>query len=390
MDTTTVTVDNITTPSIGQESKPTTGWNRLKTVTSASCLRLTTIVVVFVLLFLGHLIAVLIHIHSNASWAPVVGLGVHFVVTVALVCALVTDRTCCVIQSSNSRCARFLNSLPFNGTPPLSDSDLEEHVRRFETSKHFARASQAQTKLVTDLVHGTWLYSDRKGSDARGLTHTGLKVKAVYECKPEVHVMQRYEQLQRFTQPLPSSSNNNNSNNSCVVNLQPGHSDHATSREQSPLLPQEIQKQQELQRRFLNGSVNLLFHGTDIRNVADIARASFSLAKAERGLYGRGVYFAFCSEKADQYTDDLHRRRTRNLAMFLAEVKPGNVQRYDDQLQPLSRQLCSCGGEPEEESECDTILAGSDSKRFLEVLVKDERRVVPRYVVVYDRIKVEN
>ena len=44
-----------------------------------------------------------------------------------------------------------------------------------------------------------------------------------------------------------------------------------------------------------------LFHGTKLANIPDILHKGFKLIKARKGLYGKGIYLAESSEKADQY-----------------------------------------------------------------------------------------
>lgn len=58
----------------------------------------------------------------------------------------------------------------------------------------------------------------------------------------------------------------------------------------------------------LNKDINevYLFHGSRAENINSIATEGFRLDKAQRGLYGTGVYLAESSQKADQYAGMFH------------------------------------------------------------------------------------
>ena len=48
-----------------------------------------------------------------------------------------------------------------------------------------------------------------------------------------------------------------------------------------------------------------LFHGTKIDCVKHILKKGFDLSKSKEGFYGKAIYLAESSEKADQYAGKL-------------------------------------------------------------------------------------
>ena len=146
---------------------------------------------------------------------------------------------------------------------------------------------------VTRLVTDTWKYEDRRGKDSRGLTHTGLVVKQVLSVRnpkllreyreaktklEDLQTMHLPEELQQ--QPILTSTLNDKDHNSDV----------------------------ELEAASLQCCVNLdpsevyLFHGTKLEFIPGILENGFDLKRSCTGLYGKAIYLAENSEKADQYS----------------------------------------------------------------------------------------
>ena len=126
-----------------------------------------------------------------------------------------------------------------------------------------------------------------------------------------------------------------------------------------------------------------LFHGTGIQNVRSIVKHGFDLNRASHtSLYGRGIYFAESSEKADQYADPPRNRRNNDLTMFVVRVKPGVVKSYEsDDVTPPRKTSCF---ERVYHMTPPTNMAGME-KRFREVVVHEQERCLPEYLIVYDR-----
>ena len=150
---------------------------------------------------------------------------------------------------------------------------------------------------ITKLVHHTWQYRERRGRDAVGLGHKGLKVKVVLKITNKV-LQRKYVEgrnkrkesvaiVSRFPDELlwkPILTLN-------MVNIK-----HETVAE--PQVP--------VTETCLNidpGEV-YLFHGTKSTNIPKIIEQGFDITKASMGLYGKAIYMAESSEKADQYTGE--------------------------------------------------------------------------------------
>ena len=130
-----------------------------------------------------------------------------------------------------------------------------------------------------------------------------------------------------------------------------------------------------------------LFHGTGIENIMLIVKHGFDLSKAQKGLFGRGVYLAESSEKADQYTDNREpERRMDNLTMLLVHVKPGEVKTFSTEESGHTKWWQKRGPFKKFKTNTETIVAGS-RMRFREFLVKETHRCVPTYVIVYNRVR---
>jgi hypothetical protein len=59
----------------------------------------------------------------------------------------------------------------------------------------------------------------------------------------------------------------------------------------------------EFERRFGNETRMLLWHGTNRENLNFIFQTGFKLPEHDRGMFGRGIYFADRAIKSVQYTD---------------------------------------------------------------------------------------
>ena len=72
---------------------------------------------------------------------------------------------------------------------------------------------------------------------------------------------------------------------------------------------------------------HLLWHGTNVHNVYSILKNGFDISRANKGLYGKGVYFADAVGKSQMYckkTRDIN-NRFRGFVLLLCEVKLGKI-----------------------------------------------------------------
>ena len=130
-----------------------------------------------------------------------------------------------------------------------------------------------------------------------------------------------------------------------------------------------------------------LFHGTAAAN--SIASAGFDVryAFARRGAgaaFGRGVYFAESSSKADQYVQAGSDGR---LCMFLSRVCLGRCALVS-RLRGAAPFLPEVKGAstPEVPVYYDSILADVEGMRFREIVVGRDASAYPELMVEYERV----
>lgn len=134
------------------------------------------------------------------------------------------------------------------------------------------------------------------------------------------------------------------------------------------------------------------FHGSKPAAVKNICAEDFKLSLAGTGkgaLYGRGLYFAEASSKADEYAgedagDALSAKRLH--AMLLCRVVCGRIL-YNDQEKPdaeLLERKCAVAGS----GEFDSVLGDREACRgtYREYVVYQASQAYPEYIVVYRRI----
>lgn len=76
-----------------------------------------------------------------------------------------------------------------------------------------------------------------------------------------------------------------------------------------------------------------LFHGTRKENVLGIMQKGILIkpknAAHTGSMFGNGAYFANCSTKSAQYTDDFMNYRNQDQYIFVCEVATGKIKEYD-------------------------------------------------------------
>ena len=115
-----------------------------------------------------------------------------------------------------------------------------------------------------------------------------------------------------------------------------------------------------------------LFHGTRLSNVISIIENGFYLDKSKGGLFGKGIYLAENSRKADQYVDDPNNRRSTCLPMFVVRTSLGKVEPH------LKKRK-------ENSPDVDTFVAGK-GRRFREFIKTDSTQCYPEFLIIYDRV----
>eukprot|EP00933_Yihiella_yeosuensis_P005067 TRINITY_DN10948_c0_g1_i1.p1 TRINITY_DN10948_c0_g1~~TRINITY_DN10948_c0_g1_i1.p1 ORF type:complete len:399 (-),score=59.29 TRINITY_DN10948_c0_g1_i1:13-1209(-) len=129
-----------------------------------------------------------------------------------------------------------------------------------------------------------------------------------------------------------------------------------------------------------------LFHGTkpSAANVICTSDFKVDLAGSNKGsLYGKGIYFAEASSKADEYAhDDTEGLYMGLYAMLLSRVTCGDCL-YNDEIKPncdsLRNDMAKYG--------CHSVLGDREKARntYREFVVFDANQAYPEYVVIYRR-----
>eukprot|EP00397_Hematodinium_sp_SG-2012_P018740 GEMP01019209.1.p1 GENE.GEMP01019209.1~~GEMP01019209.1.p1 ORF type:complete len:865 (+),score=205.59 GEMP01019209.1:77-2671(+) len=129
-----------------------------------------------------------------------------------------------------------------------------------------------------------------------------------------------------------------------------------------------------------------LFHGTSMEATNAIAAGDFLIKMAGTHvgtLYGRGVYFAECSSKADEYAE--YDKVTGYRSLLLTRVALGNMLRtcaVTPDGDALARE-CLEGVRSYHSVVGDRIVA---SKTFREFVIYDPAQVYANYILLYKRI----
>lgn len=160
---------------------------------------------------------------------------------------------------------------------------------------------------IVSLIHQTWKYDGRLGRDSKNLSHKSIIVKKILRVN-NGNMWNNYKKLllklssgvphecpeELIRKPVMTSS-------SMISQVQ------------------ENQNKETLRNNIIDTGVGssvtqtscqledcevFLFHGTKLHNIPNIIEKGFDLKRARNGLYGKAIYFAESSEKADQYTGE--------------------------------------------------------------------------------------
>ena len=173
-------------------------------------------------------------------------------------------------------------------------------LKNLRNHRHVTTMEGPTSQLFpTQLICDTWTYSRRLGRDSSGLKHSKLKVKQVLKVSNK-ELRKQYNDHRMVgtgqrTIKLPAE-------------LQ--QSPALTSKISSAISQHDKCPELNLPETCLGPVCNevYLFHGTKLDNIPSILEKGFDLNKARGGLYGKGMYLAESSEKADQYCG-----RSRNI-----------------------------------------------------------------------------
>ncbi|XP_013388312.1 uncharacterized protein LOC106157264 [Lingula anatina] len=132
-----------------------------------------------------------------------------------------------------------------------------------------------------------------------------------------------------------------------------------------------------------------LFHGTKAEAVEGMLMSGpTEKLGQDTGMFGRGIYCAEKSTKADQYSDPKTARQTQNLQMIIMRVLLGKVfhctatKKYSKPpcMDPTCGTADICTKHPQYDSIC-----GDVQKLFREFVIYDQQLCYPEFLVTYNR-----
>lgn len=123
-----------------------------------------------------------------------------------------------------------------------------------------------------------------------------------------------------------------------------------------------------------------LFHGTTSTALESITNSGFDNERSGSHagtLYGKGIYCAGCSSKADEYTEP---NKDGLRGILLCRATLGKLH-YVDDLRPTPSQLRPAAGH-------DTILGDrwNAAGTFREFVLSNSDQVYPEYILYYRRV----
>ena len=209
---------------------------------------------------------------------------------------------------------------------------------------------------IKSLIDKPWKYKERLGRDTHGLQHRGIKVKHVLRVDNE-KLLKQYDKAVDMTLTSPYPDELTQEPILTTILQVAGSDNDAEVSTQNPLSPESqgnleniilSESQESLNHTLPHGSqgnsdtvepfalsgtehiaevkINIdevsenhgllitdgqndlrpgevyLIHGTKLENIPSILEHGFDLGRAKPGLYGKAIYLAESSEKADQYS----------------------------------------------------------------------------------------
>lgn len=178
---------------------------------------------------------------------------------------------------------------------PLSDD--EELLNSEGSETEITALSAHVVREMQDIVMKTWL-DERSGVgyDAGRLKHKRIQVKRVYR----IHNQQLFDEYRKCHIEF----------NKKVAHLPHGfwrrrpNDGKSSELVQNSILTaagEEDEWKYYLGRLDPHINEQYLFHGTRKYNIPKIAKNGLDIQKAQKGLYGKALYFAESAQKSDQY-----------------------------------------------------------------------------------------
>lgn len=233
---------------------------------------------------------------------------------------------------------------------------------------------------INRLVNGTWIKEKMfLGRDAHGLdmlNYSTIKVTKIQRVE-NVHLYRQYCKMQQtlfqcagtaglFKQLSEISSSNKGS-----------------------LTFENLSKEW---RDRLHGELNecFYFHGTKAENIQGLVNTGLDPQLANKwAVFGKAIYMAESSTKADQYADERKGpRRKNNLTMFLVRSCLGNICLLKA-VRKLKQPPCTdleCNSDECDHTSRHHSVVEEEKYIFREFVIYDGALVYPEYMITYERV----
>ena len=257
--------------------------------------------------------------------------------------------------------------------------------------------------MVKRLIQNTWVYDrsqhERKGVDARNLRHSGMKIRAIFKVKnPQQwnpYKEKRMELEKEFCDELIKKKILTEEDDVMHYKaekdneLQDRSSSRDVEKNESEGIPLIVPLDDRLETYYntqLEKNETYLFHGTKVENLKSIIENGFDYERfARTGLYGRGIYLAESSEKADQYADFVNRRRRTDLTVIIVRTLLGSVRAHHEESAIDLEDECSSDSDGGSNVRTCNSFVTALNKRFREFVLHDRHQTFPEFIVLYDR-----
>ncbi|XP_059145774.1 protein mono-ADP-ribosyltransferase PARP14-like [Physella acuta] len=258
----------------------------------------------------------------------------------------------------------------------LPDS-LPSYWSRDTDSWTFVDVDEKTFQAVEAMALGAWdgeLVG--KGDDGRDLHHRGIKVLAVQRIENSA-VFRKYNAFRK------TLLNRMDKVATRLDEISGSRGSVSTDKYLAKFMRDEMYSE-------INESY--LFHGTKVKYVSSIAGNGFNLSYASLGRFGKGIYMAERSTKADQYTDSNLPGSNLTEKMLLVRGMLGNIYLCQSEQSRLGIRNSSKPPTTDDHNVpavFDSVVSDLSDPMlgvFREFVVYREEQTYPEYVIEYTRL----
>ncbi|CAL1535018.1 unnamed protein product [Lymnaea stagnalis] len=260
-------------------------------------------------------------------------------------------------------------------------------LNRRGNPKMLVNVDKATKKAIEKLINATWEQElVGKGADAKGLNHNRIKVLSVQRVENPA-LFNRYQDQRKL---LLEKMIRGGEPSRPIGYIKGTKGDLETTKELDDFMKSDLIK--DINEHYL-------LHGTKVERIPALVRHGLDPKHSSPdAMFGKGIYAAESSTKADQYADTEDKRRPHKYRnkMILSRMLLGNVflcnenhksvaNRYGPKLSgpPCMKCLedrCRCA-----QSEKFDSVMGDRHLRFREFVVYKKEQIYPEYVITYKR-----